>query len=448
MSAVATADIPRGTFPQLEDVPLDLVDVGDNIRVDPGELDELTASIEELGVLQPVKVTSMANGRYRLLWGQRRVLASRQAGLETIPAIIDAGDDVLADPGPRRSIEQLAENLQRKDLNPIEEAVALRAVLDATPDLTQVELAKRLGRSAPWVSNTLRLLDTASEVQDRIRTGELSASHGKAIAALPAKQQGELVRIVVNSKMSAHQLEREIQWKQDTAKNDEARARKTEKWIPKAIAALEAAEIAKDAGVQVTGGYYDTDVDAVRRAVQKAGWKLSTGGSYGYRGDRIPKGCDCTVVELQIGGRKAEITRVCVNSRHVDRQVNLDHRERKAQEERRGRQIKVLRDAFEREVRATAIPYKLIELTAQASSGYGGSVRVEDAYTALAANVFTDWRMRDLDLGALIAELGLQDPEKPIEASAPKQKAKSAQPAFSPAAVAAARRELDLDGDD
>jgi ParB-like chromosome segregation protein Spo0J len=126
------------------------------------------------------------------------------------------------------------------------------------------------------------LLGLDDEVQARMRSGAIATAHGIAIASLPAKQQRELARMAANGKVSAHQLEREIQWKRDSAEQDERKARKTERWIPKAIAALADAEVAKDVGVIVTGSYYDLDVEAVRRAVAKAGWRLHEGGRYGY----------------------------------------------------------------------------------------------------------------------------------------------------------------------
>src|SRR3954465_11248632 len=132
----------------LDDILLELVDVDDNVRDDVGDLTELQASIAELGLLSPVKVTAQADGRYRLVYGQRRVLACRALGRLKISAIVEPASDV-DQVGARRSIEQLAENLQRKDLNPIEEAVALREVLDADPNLTQEALADQLAMSRP-----------------------------------------------------------------------------------------------------------------------------------------------------------------------------------------------------------------------------------------------------------------------------------------------------------
>src|SRR3954469_18759015 len=124
----ATA-VPRGTrapaprpLASLDDILLELVDVDDNVRDDVGDLTELQASIAELGLLSPVKVTTQPDGRYRLVYGQRRVLACRALGRLKISAIVEPASDV-DQTGARRSIEQLAENLQRKDLNPIEEAV-------------------------------------------------------------------------------------------------------------------------------------------------------------------------------------------------------------------------------------------------------------------------------------------------------------------------------------
>jgi len=316
--------VDRG--PHLGDVPLELIDIGENVRVDPGELAELAASIAELGVLQPIRVIGPSHdGRYRAVWGQRRVMASVIAKKTTIPALIELDAEANV-PGPRRSIEQLAENLQRKDLNPIEEAVALRAVLDADPALTQEALATKLGRSGPWVSNTLRLLGLVQPVQQALRAGTLSQSHGRAIVALPGKDQEEIARRAADEKISSTQLEREIGWKLDAAKQEAAKAAKTEKWIPKAIAALEAAGTPKDVDVSVSGSYYDMDVEAVARAVKKAGWAKAHSGSTYYGGyGSAPEKCDCTSVGLATGGRKAEVMKHCTNPKHVDRARNDDH---------------------------------------------------------------------------------------------------------------------------
>jgi ParB family chromosome partitioning protein len=151
---------------------------------DEEALAELVASIREVGVLQPVVVRELAPGKYQLVMGERRWRASREAGLETVPAIIrDTTDDHLLR-------DALLENLHRQQLNPLEEAAAYQQMLvefGATHD----ELADRIGRSRSQVSNTIRLLNLPAGVQRRVAAGVLSAGHARALLALPDAQQQE-----------------------------------------------------------------------------------------------------------------------------------------------------------------------------------------------------------------------------------------------------------------
>lgn len=144
---------------------------------DDATLGELAASIRAYGVLQPVVVRELGNGRYRLVVGERRWRAARVAGLERIPALVratdDAGSIALA----------LVENLQREDLNPIDEAHGYEALMEVT-GVSQVDVAERVGKDRSTVANALRLLDLPGDVQDMLRTGRLSAGHGRALLAL------------------------------------------------------------------------------------------------------------------------------------------------------------------------------------------------------------------------------------------------------------------------
>ncbi|HET7030388.1 MAG TPA: ParB/RepB/Spo0J family partition protein, partial [Candidatus Limnocylindrales bacterium] len=228
------------TFGVVAHVALDLVDIGDNVRVNVEAIDELAASIAEHGVIQPIKVRPVA-GRFEVVWGQRRVLASRQAGLERIPAIVESsGDPTAAD----RSIEQLVENLHRADLNAIDRARAMRAVVDG--GVSQADLARRLGLAASTVSNDLRILEASTAVQEALEKGELTASHAKAMLGLPAKDQDYFVGRVRSGGLSAHRLEEEVGWKLQTIRGEELSAARATKQAPKLVAALEAAGIGKD----------------------------------------------------------------------------------------------------------------------------------------------------------------------------------------------------------
>lgn len=147
---------------------------------DEDELAELVHSVREIGVLQPVVVRRVPGqeGAYELIMGERRLRACRQAGLETIPAIVkDTQDDAMLR-------DALLENLHRSQLNPLEEAAAYQQLLEDF-GCTQEELAARIGRSRPQVTNTIRLLRLPPLVARRVAAGVLSAGHARALLALP-----------------------------------------------------------------------------------------------------------------------------------------------------------------------------------------------------------------------------------------------------------------------
>ncbi len=158
---------------------------------EPDALAELVASVQEIGLLQPVVVRSIADGSYELVMGERRWRAATQAGLTTIPAIVrETSDDAMLR-------DALVENLHRANLNPLEEAAAYQQLLDDF-GCTHEDLASRLGRSRPQISNTLRLLKLPAKVQRRVAAGVLSAGHARALLALddPARQEALAERAV------------------------------------------------------------------------------------------------------------------------------------------------------------------------------------------------------------------------------------------------------------
>lgn len=158
---------------------------------DEEALAELTHSVREFGLLQPVIVRARQQGGYELIMGERRWRAAQAAGLATIPAIIrDATDDTLLR-------DALLENIHRSALNPLEEAAAYQQLL-AEFGVTHEELATRIGRSRSHVTNTIRLLRLPVKVQSRVAAGVLSAGHARALLALddPQAQDGLATRIV------------------------------------------------------------------------------------------------------------------------------------------------------------------------------------------------------------------------------------------------------------
>jgi ParB family chromosome partitioning protein len=445
MSALAAvAEVPRETpavDAYLASIPVDQVDVATNVRADVGDLSELKASIEELGVLEPIVVTEQFGPRgkhgYRLVVGQRRLTACRELGRAVIPAIVHPASDV-DEPGVRRSIEQLAENLIRKDLNAIEEAVALRAVLDTDPELTQAELARRLGMSASWVANALRLLGLAPKVQEGIRSGEISASHGKVLAALPEKFQTQLAKRIVDDKISSHQLESEIRWKQQEADQEEARRKRTDRVTPKAITALEAAKVPKDARIWVQGPY-DINDGQVNSAIRKAGWK---GAKPEYIYDAAARGeaCTCTAWKLELGGRAPTVKAICVERGHQPERDDPNVRwreEQAAKEAARAVRAEIIREQLGRE----AIGGTFLRLLTWAGEGYHQESWADHATHADAEHLdeLTDWLARRTgDLDDVVGGLRPVSPAKPLKAA----------PKISAKALAAARADLDLDGDD
>ena len=168
---------------------------------DPEDLAELVHSVREFGVLQPVVVRDKGDGTYELIMGERRTRASREAGLTEIPAIIrDTSDENLLR-------DALLENLHRSELNPLEEASAYQQLLEDF-GITQDELAKRIGRSRPQISNTIRLLRLPVPVQQRVAAGVLSAGHARAILSLDdADAMQRLADKIVNEDLSVRAAE-------------------------------------------------------------------------------------------------------------------------------------------------------------------------------------------------------------------------------------------------
>jgi len=168
---------------------------------DEDELAELVHSIREVGLLQPIVVRQDGLNSYELIMGERRLRASKSAGLETIPAIVreTADEDMLRD--------ALLENLHRSQLNPLEEASAYRQLLDDF-GCTHEELADRIGRSRPQISNTLRLLRLSPAVQRRVAAGVLSAGHARALVSVSSAEiQDRLAQRVVAEGLSVRALE-------------------------------------------------------------------------------------------------------------------------------------------------------------------------------------------------------------------------------------------------
>ena len=169
---------------------------------DPTSLQELSASIGQYGLIQPISVRRLPNGFFQIIAGERRWRASRMAGLTEVPVRVLEADD-------RRTAElALVENLQREDLNPIEEARGYRSLMHDF-GLTQEETARSVGRSRPAVANSLRLLSLSEPVRELVEKGELSAGHARALIPIEDEdRQLAAAREVVKKTLSVRKTER------------------------------------------------------------------------------------------------------------------------------------------------------------------------------------------------------------------------------------------------
>ena len=181
---------------------------------DEEELQNLSESIAQHGVVQPLTVREISGGYYQIIAGERRRRAARMANLTEVPAVIIEADD-------KKAMElALIENLQRQDLNPVEEALGYRALMDDY-GLTQEQAAQRVGKSRPAVANSLRLLNLCPEVLEAVRKGALSAGHARAVLSLKSerKQQEAAQKIcaldlsVRQAELLCKNLEKEVQEK-------------------------------------------------------------------------------------------------------------------------------------------------------------------------------------------------------------------------------------------
>ncbi|MBO8125669.1 MAG: ParB/RepB/Spo0J family partition protein [Firmicutes bacterium] len=179
---------------------------------DQEKLNELAQSIKEHGVIQPLVVKKVGEGNYVLVAGERRFRASQLAGLDTVPVIVKNLDE-------NQMIQwALVENLQREDLNPIEEAVAYQR-LSQEFGLTQEEIAKVVGKSRPAVANTMRLLTLPQEIQDAVSRGTLSMGHARCLIGLSSGAQRQLFQKIITEKLSVRQTEEACEKLKNSSKN-------------------------------------------------------------------------------------------------------------------------------------------------------------------------------------------------------------------------------------
>jgi ParB family chromosome partitioning protein len=186
-------------------------------RMDAASLAELADSIREQGVMQPILVRPLEGGRFEIVAGERRWRAAQQAGLREVPALVRSVPDQSA------LALALIENIQREDLNPLEEAHGLQRLIDEF-GLTHDAAARAVGRSRSAVSNLLRLTTLAAPVQEYLHSGALEMGHARALLALPIERQGGAAVRVVNEHLSVRETERLVHALQNPS-TDRPRAR-------------------------------------------------------------------------------------------------------------------------------------------------------------------------------------------------------------------------------
>jgi ParB family chromosome partitioning protein len=191
------------TRQDMRDVPVDLIQRGKyqpRKDMDQAALDELAMSIKAQGVMQPILLRPVSDQKFEIIAGERRWRATQLAGLDTIPAIVrDVPDEAAV-------ALALIENIQREDLNPIEEAIALQR-LQQEFELTQQQIADAVGKSRSTVTNLLRLMSLREDVRRLLEHGDLEAGHGKALLGLPEEEQAAAASTVISKGMSVRQTE-------------------------------------------------------------------------------------------------------------------------------------------------------------------------------------------------------------------------------------------------
>ncbi len=207
LGALIPTDITGEAGSALQEVPVEAIAPNPHQPrryFDEEALATLTASVAELGVLQPILVREVGEDRYELIAGERRWRAAKRAGLPSIPVVVRTVDEVL-------SLEQaLVENLHREDLNPLEEAAAYQQLMEDF-SLTQEQVAQKVGRSRSGVANTLRLFQLPPSIQRLVAENQLAAGHAKALLGTPDRAfQEQLARAIVARGLSVREAEEAV----------------------------------------------------------------------------------------------------------------------------------------------------------------------------------------------------------------------------------------------
>lgn len=227
-SEIDMGKISEGNLEETEEKGIALIDINDikpnekqpRKNFDEAKLDELANSIKEHGLIQPVILRKASRG-YEIVAGERRWRACRKAGFKEIPSIIKELTD------EENMLVAIIENMQREDLDPIEEAEGLNQMID-TFGLTQEEVSKSVGKSRPYITNALRLLKLPEEVRNFLSQGKLSVGHARAIAGVTdSSRQIELAKYTIEHELSVREIEKLI--KEGNLQKNKAPRRKAEK---------------------------------------------------------------------------------------------------------------------------------------------------------------------------------------------------------------------------
>jgi ParB family chromosome partitioning protein len=209
---------------ELKNLPVDILQRGvyqPRIDMNPDALEELANSIRAQGVVQPIVVRPIGGGKYEIIAGERRWRATQLAGLHEIPAVVRDVPDQAA------MAMALIENIQREELNPMEEAQALHRLIEEF-GLTHQQTADAVGRSRASVSNLLRLLGLNEDVKRMLENGDLEMGHARAILALSGEQQSEIARNVAGKGLSVRETERLVKRTLEGAKEGAAKEKKVD----------------------------------------------------------------------------------------------------------------------------------------------------------------------------------------------------------------------------
>ena len=202
---ISTTEVQTGGSSSINEIDVNQIKANPNQprrEFDPNSLQELADSIAEIGVIQPITVRKMENETYQIIAGERRWRAARMAGVQEIPAVVrDLTDS---------EVMQLAliENLQREDLNPLEEAGGYQALIEEY-GFTQEDIARTVGRSRPAVANALRLLSLPEDIRAMVQDGTISAGHARTLLAFPDEESmRRAARLIVEQDLTVRQLEK------------------------------------------------------------------------------------------------------------------------------------------------------------------------------------------------------------------------------------------------